>query len=302
MRARATADGRRWADGAAARQGGWSPTGVPRAGREYKTAVIDFLDRSPTPVRVQANSMRSSYRAVLKVHHDPHKAAGRVLQCNGVWFPAPPSTDWPAHAREVITREVEVLRSAPLYVMSPSMGDVTVAAAQTLTMSDLPLLDEADPPIGQGFLLLPHPVGSDDGTRLGLRHPAAAGGSFLIRCHDLGRMPLTCGYRMLGARNRLLVCSVWAPLPGALSAKIDHRLVAVYVSPRRGSPTVIAPGEDRSFGPMVRLPGFPYPATRPPRKWVRQHAISRARRRFPHRSSIVWSGSVTRRVTGHDRA
>jgi hypothetical protein len=139
--------------------------------------------------------------------------------------------------------------------------------------------------------------------REGLRHGLSrVRHGFLIRCHDLGCRPLTCGNREPGARNRPLVCSVWAPLPGALSAKIDHRLVAVYVSPRRGSPTVIAPGEDRSFGPMVRLPGFPYPATRPPRKWVRQHAISRARRRFPHRSSIVWSGSVTRRVTGHDRA
>ncbi len=156
-------------------QGGWSPTGAARAAREYKTAVIDFLDRSPTPVRVQANTMRSSYRALLKVYHDPHKAAGRVLQRNGVWFQAPPSVDWPAHAREVIAREVEVLRSAPLYVMSPQMCDVTVAAAQTLTMSELSLLDEADPPTGQGFLLLPHPVVSDDGT--GRLHMRALGWS-----------------------------------------------------------------------------------------------------------------------------
>jgi hypothetical protein len=31
----------------------------------------------------------------------------------------------------MIAREVEVLRSAPLYVMSPSTCDVTVAVAQT---------------------------------------------------------------------------------------------------------------------------------------------------------------------------
>ncbi len=149
---------------------GWSPTGAARAAREYKASVIDFLDRSPTAIRLQASTMETSYRALLRLHHDRDKAAGRVLQRNGVWFQAPPSTDWHANAREVLAREVEVLRTAPLYVTSPSMCDVTVAAAQTLALPDLSLLDEADPPTPHGFLLLPHPVISDDGTgRLYLR-------------------------------------------------------------------------------------------------------------------------------------
>jgi hypothetical protein len=48
-------------------------------------------------------------------------------------------------------REVQLLRIAPLYVLSPSMCDVMVAAARTLTLPDLTLLDEVDLPLPRGL-------------------------------------------------------------------------------------------------------------------------------------------------------
>ncbi|HEX6655853.1 MAG TPA: hypothetical protein VF153_06540 [Candidatus Limnocylindria bacterium] len=50
------------------------------------------------------------------------------------------------------------LKAAPLYVMSPSMCDIVVAAAQSLTLKDLELVDAADLPTPSGCLVLPYPI------------------------------------------------------------------------------------------------------------------------------------------------
>jgi hypothetical protein len=87
-----------------------------------------------------------------------------VVQKSGLWLTDVPAPDWQVHARHVVEHEVRVLREAPLYVMAPSMCDVTAAAAQTLSMSDLTLIDQADLPTPDGLLLLPHPLPCNDGT------------------------------------------------------------------------------------------------------------------------------------------
>lgn len=61
-------------------------------------------------------------------------------------------------ARRVLDRRADDLETATLYVLSPSMCDVVIAAAQTLTVDDLALIDDADLPSPTGMLLLPHPI------------------------------------------------------------------------------------------------------------------------------------------------
>lgn len=54
--------------------------------------------------------------------------------------------------------EARYLADAQLYVLSPHMCDVVIAAAQTLTIEDLKLLTNEDLPSPTGLLVLPHPV------------------------------------------------------------------------------------------------------------------------------------------------
>jgi hypothetical protein len=58
----------------------------------------------------------------------------------------------------IVTDEARYLAKADLYVLSPGMCDVTVAAAQTLDRRDLELLTEADLPSLTGVVVLPHPL------------------------------------------------------------------------------------------------------------------------------------------------
>jgi hypothetical protein len=61
-------------------------------------------------------------------------------------------------ARAVLDRRAADLDAATLYVLSPPMCDVVLAAAQTLTLDDIALFDHDDLPSPTGMLMLPHPV------------------------------------------------------------------------------------------------------------------------------------------------
>jgi hypothetical protein len=58
----------------------------------------------------------------------------------------------------VVADEARYLALADLYVLSPQMCDVVVAAAQTLARDDLQLMDLDDLPTRSGLLVLPHPL------------------------------------------------------------------------------------------------------------------------------------------------
>src|SRR5688500_9971186 len=61
-------------------------------------------------------------------------------------------------AERVLRDEARWLGEADLYIVSPQMCDVVVAAAQTLTLDDLGLITPEDLPSPSGVLVLPHPL------------------------------------------------------------------------------------------------------------------------------------------------
>jgi hypothetical protein len=144
---------------------GWSAAGAARAARECRASIIDFLEQSPVAVNMQADNLTLTYKTMRRLY-DPPGAAARTIQHAGLGLTESLEADWHTYARLVVGDEVAVLRSAPLYVMAPSMSDVTAAAAQTLTLSDLTLIDHADLPTPDGLLFLPHPLVFDNGLRL----------------------------------------------------------------------------------------------------------------------------------------
>jgi hypothetical protein len=54
--------------------------------------------------------------------------------------------------------EARYLAGADLYVLTPQMLDVVIAAAQTLTLGDLGLLADDDLPGSSGVVILPRPL------------------------------------------------------------------------------------------------------------------------------------------------
>ena len=83
--------------------------------------------------------------------------AARLL-FGGSGLTAPYPDDLNAAARQMLDLRAGDLETATLYVISPSMCDVVIAAAQTLTLDDIALLDADDLPSPAGLLLLPHPI------------------------------------------------------------------------------------------------------------------------------------------------
>jgi hypothetical protein len=95
--------------------------------------------------------------SIHRTHLDDAQAAAVVL-FGGMGYRSP----YPRNADEagdrVVTDEAEFLATTDLYVVSPQMGDVVVAAAQSLTIEDLKLVDGADIPSPTGLVVLPQPL------------------------------------------------------------------------------------------------------------------------------------------------
>lgn len=81
-----------------------------------------------------------------------------ALFYGGSGLSEPYPTDLDDATRRLLDLRASDLETATLYVISPSMCDVAIAAAQTLTVDDLALLDHDDLPSPTGMLLLPHPI------------------------------------------------------------------------------------------------------------------------------------------------
>ena len=90
---------------------------------------------------------------------DPGTAT--ALLFGGLGYRPPFPADWLAAAELVLADEARYLAEADLYILTPQMCDVVIAAAQTLTREDLELLSKDDLPglTGlTGLVVLPHPV------------------------------------------------------------------------------------------------------------------------------------------------
>lgn len=135
----------------------WTAAGAARAGREARIATAEHLDNAPIAQLWQAGKLMYGYELALG-QVDGHEAIAQAMLLGGMGLAPPYPRDWHDAAGLVLGDEVEALRAAQLYVLSPQMCDVVLAAAQTLTFDDLELVDEDDLPSPTGMVVLPHPV------------------------------------------------------------------------------------------------------------------------------------------------
>jgi hypothetical protein len=107
--------------------------------REWQTAVLACGH--------QARAVRSD---------NPEGA--RALHFATMGYPPPYPGDWDQASAVMLADEARYLTAADLYVLTPQMLDVVIAAAQSLTFADLGLLREDDLPSPSGVVVLPRPL------------------------------------------------------------------------------------------------------------------------------------------------
>ncbi|MEX5635732.1 hypothetical protein AB1460_24590 [Parafrankia sp. FMc2] len=135
---------------------GWTQAGAARAAREARIATIDFLAHAPIARGWHLNRLVSAYQ-VHETHTGSRDAAAALL-FGGMGYRPPYPRTWAETVEMVLTDEARHLTEADLYVLSPQMCDVVVAAAESLTIEDLRLVDPDDLPSPTGLVVLPHPL------------------------------------------------------------------------------------------------------------------------------------------------
>jgi len=140
----------------AKRQREWSLNGAARAAREARIATVKHLSEAPIARLWHMGKLQRAYQ--LQAASVGDSAAATALLFGGLGYQPPFPSDWQAATEMVVTDEARYLAKADLYILTPNMCDVVVAAAQTLTREDLELLSEDDLPARTGLVILPHPV------------------------------------------------------------------------------------------------------------------------------------------------
>jgi hypothetical protein len=137
---------------------GWTAVGAARAAREARIATVQFLRQAPSARSWQASKLLGAYQVKL-AHLDGQTKTAALLPVTGMdysesWHPG----NWMEAAKHILADEAHNMASADLYILSPQMRDVVIAAAQTLTWDDVSMLTETDLPSPSGLVVLPHPV------------------------------------------------------------------------------------------------------------------------------------------------
>lgn len=134
----------------------WSAVGAARSARQGRIATVEFLRTARLARECHASKLIATYQIHLK--HLRRKKAATFALLAAMGYRPPFPEDWLEITELVISDEARYLSEAEIYILSPQMCDVVVAAALTLTTDDLQLLDEDDLPSQTGMLVLPHPL------------------------------------------------------------------------------------------------------------------------------------------------
>lgn len=134
----------------------WSAAGAARFAREARIATAGYLRSAPAARRWHMRKLLNAYGLHLQHTGSPEQALGLLLGGLGYRPPYPPG--WDEITEMLLADEASDLAAASLYILTPQMCDVTVAAAQTLTPEDLALLAEDDLPSPTGLVVLPQPL------------------------------------------------------------------------------------------------------------------------------------------------
>jgi hypothetical protein len=134
----------------------WSVTGGARFAREARIATVRYLQDAPIARPWHLSKLLSSVGYHL-AHHGNQAAAWATL-FGGLGYRPPWPASWEEAIETILGDEARYLAEADLYVLTPQMCDVVVAAAQSLTREDLELISRDDMPGPAGLIVLPHPV------------------------------------------------------------------------------------------------------------------------------------------------
>ena len=135
----------------------WSLAAAARAARQARIAAVRYMR--------EAAIEREWHAAVLSYGHQagrPQRQPGRsprpALRHHGLGYPPPYPDGWEQASAMMLADEARYLAGADLYVLTPQMLDVVIAAAQSLTFADLALLREDDLLSPSGSVILPRPL------------------------------------------------------------------------------------------------------------------------------------------------
>jgi len=137
-------------------QKAWSLAAAARSARDARIAAVRYMREADVERQWHAAVLAYAHRARAATSGDPDGA--RALQFATMGYPPPYPGDWDQASAMVLADEARFLAAADLYVLTPQMLDVVIAAAQSLTFADLGLLREDDLPSPCGVVILPRPL------------------------------------------------------------------------------------------------------------------------------------------------
>lgn len=146
------------------RKRGWTASGAARQARDARIATAGFFRDAPAAREWNQAKLMAAYQTKVNALRlqAPEPVAREVamsLLLTGLGYAETWSPEgWDEVTNRVVADEARYLAEADLYVLSPQLADVVVAAAQTLTIDDLALMTADDLPSRSGLLLLPHPL------------------------------------------------------------------------------------------------------------------------------------------------
>ena len=134
----------------------WSLAAAARFAREARIVTAGHMET--------AAAARAWHRPKMVRAYEVHSANLRsrevatLMLYGGLGFQPPFPTGWDEAADVLLREEARCLAGADLYVLTPQMCDVVVAAAQGLSVEDLQLIDEDDLSSSTGLVVLPYPL------------------------------------------------------------------------------------------------------------------------------------------------
>jgi hypothetical protein len=138
------------------REKAWSLAGAARAAREARIAAVRYMREAAIEREWHAATL--AYGHQTRVAHSDNPDQARALLFATMGYPPPYPDSWDQASATMLADEARYLAGADLYVLTPQMLDVVIAAAQSLTLADLALLREDDLPSPSGVVVLPRPL------------------------------------------------------------------------------------------------------------------------------------------------
>jgi hypothetical protein len=132
----------------------WTAAGAARFAREARAQTVLHLAKAHTPVQWQVYGLSAGLDMWRRMYGSRRLAAEVLL--GPIGYPPPYKGSIDEYAQQITRDCAKATAAASLFVVSPTMHDVVVAAALSLSIDDLNRVDEADPPTPAGLVVLPH--------------------------------------------------------------------------------------------------------------------------------------------------